>query len=296
VLIQPPVYYPFFSAIENNGAVLVANPLVYAEGRYRMDFADLEAKAGDPQVKMAILCSPHNPVGRVWSREELIRFGEICIANDVLVVSDEIHGDLTLNGHPFVPFAGIRSDFEQHCIVCTAPSKTFNLAGLGVSNIVIPNAAIRQRFEKTLRDHGLDVINAFGVVAAEAAYECGEEWLDQALDYIAGNLAFLEEYIAREIPEITVIPPEGTYLVWLDCRRLGLDKWGLKRLMLEEARVYLDEGFIFGPEGEGFERINIACPRSLLVEALERIHHAIQSAQRGACGGEALPGAPVSAR
>ena len=281
VLIQPPVYYPFFSAIENNGAVLVANPLVCADGRYRMDYADLEAKAGDPQVKMAILCSPHNPVGRVWSREELIRFGEICIANDVLVVSDEIHGDLTLNGHPFVPFAGIRGDFAQHCVVCTAPSKTFNLAGLGVSNIVIPNAAIRARFAKTVCDHGLDGTNAFGIVAAEAAYDHGDEWLNQVLEYIAGNLATLEDYVARHIPEITVISPEGTYLVWLDCRRLGLGKWELKRLMLQEARVYLDEGFIFGPEGEGFERINIACPRSLLVEALGRIADTVHHAPHG---------------
>jgi cystathionine beta-lyase len=277
VLIQPPVYYPFFSAIQNNGARLVTNPLVYEDGRYRMDYADLESKAADPQVKMAILCSPHNPVGRVWSREELRRFGEICIANDVLVVSDEIHGDLILPGRPFVPFAAIGDDFAQHCIVCTAPSKTFNLAGLGVSNIVIPNAAIRARFQRAISSHGLTGINAFGVVAAETAYTQGDDWLDQVLDYMGGNLEALEAYVADHIPEITVIPPEGTYLVWLDCRRLGLDKWALKRLMLQEARVYLDEGFIFGAEGEGFERINIACPRSVLMDALARIEAAIHS-------------------
>jgi cystathionine beta-lyase len=278
VLIQTPVYYPFFSAVENNRAGLVTNPLVYEDGRYRMDYADLEAKVRDPQVVMAILCSPHNPVGRVWRREELIRFGEICFANDVLVVSDEIHGDLTFQGHPFTPFAGISGEFAQRSIICTAPSKTFNLAGLHVSNIVVADGDLRCRFEKTLRAHGLFGIGAFGVVAAQAAYECGEEWLDQVLDYIAGNRALLEEYVARHIPEITVIPPEGTYLVWLDCRKLGLDKLELKRLMLDEARVYLDEGFIFGPEGKGFERINIACPRALLVEALERIEAAIHNA------------------
>jgi cystathionine beta-lyase len=245
-----------------------------------MDYADLERKAADPQVKMAILCSPHNPVGRVWSREELVRFGEICIANDVLVVSDEIHGDLMLNGRPFIPFAGISDELAQHCIVCTAPSKTFNLAGLGVSNIVIPNAAIRGRFARAVSCHGLFGINSFGVVAAEAAYNHGEEWLDQALEYIAGNLEVLQDFIAAHIPEITVIPPDGTYLVWLDCRRLELDKWALKHLMLQEARVYLDEGFIFGPEGEGFERINIACPRALLMEALERIEAAIHDTPR----------------
>jgi cystathionine beta-lyase len=280
VLIQPPVYYPFYSAVQNHGAMLVTNPLLYEGGRYRMDFADLEAKAADPQVKMAILCSPHNPVGRVWSREELRRFGEICLAHDVLVVSDEIHGDLMLHGRPFTPYAGIGDDLAQRCIICTAPSKTFNLAGLGVSNIIIPNAELRARFEKTMSCHGLFGINAFGVVATEAAYNHGEAWLDQALEYIAGNLAYLEDYIARRIPEITIIPPEGTYLVWLDCRGLGLDKWALKRLMLNEARVYLDEGFIFGPEGEGFERINIACPRALLAEALQRIEAAIHRAPR----------------
>jgi cystathionine beta-lyase len=280
VLIQPPVYYPFFSAVENNGAELVTNPLLYDGGRYRMDYVDLEAKVCDPRVKMAILCSPHNPVGRVWTREELVRFGEICFANDVLVVSDEIHGDLTFKGHPFIPFASIGGDFAQRAIVCTAPSKTFNLAGLQVSNIIIADGELRCRFEKTLRGHGLFGVGAFGVVAAQAAYEHGEEWLDQALEYIAGNVTYLEEYVMREIPEITVIRPEGTYLVWLDCRQLGLDKWQLKRLMLQEARVYLDEGFIFGPEGEGFERINIACPRSLLAEALQRIADVIHAGPR----------------
>jgi cystathionine beta-lyase len=275
VLIQPPVYHPFYRAVRNNGATLVTNPLLYEDGRYQMDYADLEQKAADPQVKMAILCSPHNPVGRVWSREELIRFGEICIANDVLVVSDEIHGDLILNGRHFVPFAGISEDFAQHSITCTAPSKTFNLAGLGVSNIVIPYGELRSRFDKTLRGHGLSGINAFGVIAAEVAYNHGEDWLDQVLDYIAGNLATLQAYVERRIPEITVIPPEGTYLVWLDCRRLGLDKWALKHLMLQEARVYLDDGFIFGPDGEGFQRINIACPRAVLMDALARIERAV---------------------
>jgi cysteine-S-conjugate beta-lyase len=280
VLIQPPVYYPFYSAVENNGAELVTNPLLYEDGRYRMDYAGLEAVTRDPQVVMAILCSPHNPVGRVWTREELVRFGEICFANDVLVVSDEIHGDLMLNGRPFIPFASIGGDFAQRSIVCTAPSKTFNLAGLHASNIVIPDTDLRCRFAATLRKNGLFGVSAFGVVAAQAAYDQGEEWLDQVLEYIAGNLAVLEEFVARHIPEITVIPPEGTYLVWLDCRRLGLEKWALKRLMLQEARVYLDEGFIFGPEGEGFERINIACPRSVLMEALQRIDAAIHKAPR----------------
>ncbi len=275
VLIQPPVYYPFYGAIENNSAELVINPLVYQDGRYRMDFADLEAKTGDPRVKMAILCNPHNPVGRVWTWEELVRFGKTCIDNDVLIISDEVHGDLIYKGHVFTPFAKISDAFAQNSVTCTAPSKTFNLAGLQTSCIIIPNHDLRSRFERTIQSNGLFGIGTFGVVALQAAYDHGEEWLEQVLEYIEGNLEYLEQYVAEHIPQLTVIRPEGTYLVWLDCRRLQLGKWELKRLMLEEARVYLDEGFIFGPEGEGFERINIACPRAVLVEALDRIRQAI---------------------
>jgi cystathionine beta-lyase len=274
VLIQPPVYHPFFHAIKNNDADLVANPLVYENGRYRMDFDDLEEKTRDPKVKMAILCSPHNPVGRVWTRDELARFGEICIRNNVLVVSDEIHGDLVYKGYVFTPFACLGEEYARNAIVCTAPSKTFNLAGLRTSNIIIPDDQLRARFQKTLRSNGLSGVDAFGVAALEAAYNHGEEWLDQVLDYIEGNLHFLEDYVSQHIPRIGVVRPEGTYLVWLDCRGLGLGKWELKRWMLNQARVFLDQGFIFGPEGEGFERMNIACPRSILVEALERIKNA----------------------
>jgi cystathionine beta-lyase len=276
VLIQPPVYYPFFGAIENNGGVLVTNPLLYEERRYRMDFNDLERAAQDPQLKLAILCSPHNPVGRVWTKEELERFGEICLHNNVLVVSDEIHSDLIYPGQVFTPFSTINDDFAQNSITCTAASKTFNLAGLHTSNIIIPNEELRLRFMKTIQRNGLFGIGTFGVVALQAAYDHGESWLEQVLEYVVGNYQYLDEFIRRHIPQITVIPPEGTYLVWLDCRSLGLDKWELKKLMLEEARVYLDEGYIFGPEGEGFERINIACPRPLLVEALERIKTVVE--------------------
>lgn len=282
VLIQPPVYYPFYGAIENNAAEPATNPLVYQDGWYRMDFADLEAKCRDPRVRMAILCSPHNPVGRVWTREELVRFGKTCIDNDVLVVSDEIHGDLIYKGHEFTPFARISETFAQHSVICTAPSKTFNLAGLHTSCIIIPNHELRARFEKTLQCNGLHSINTFGVVALQAAYDHGEAWLEEVLEYIEGNLEYLEQYVAEHIPQLEVVRPEGTYLVWLDCRKLRLGKWELKRLMLEEAGVYLDEGFIFGPEGEGFERINIACPRAVLVEALDRIRRAIGGLPAGA--------------
>ena len=275
VLIQPPVYHPFYRAIENNNAELALNPLVYEDGRYRMDIEDLEAKCSDPKVKMAILCNPHNPVGRVWTREELIQFGEICIDHGLLVVSDEIHGDLIYKGHIFTPFANANDSFSQNSIICTSPSKTFNLAGLQTSCIVISDEDLRSSFEKVLQSNGLSGISTFGVVAAQAAYDHGEEWLVQLLEYIEDNLKYLEQYIAEHIPQLTVVRPEGTYLVWLDCHRLRLGKWELKQFMLEEAKVYLDEGFIFGPEGEGFERINIACPRAILVEALDRIRQAV---------------------
>lgn len=275
VLIQRPVYYPFFSAIEKNGATLVSNSLVYDGTHYKMDFEDLEKKTRDPQVKLAILCSPHNPVGRVWHFDELKRFSEICLKNNVMVVSDEIHGDLIYSGHTFTPTATLGEAIANNTIVCTAPSKTFNMAGLHTSNIIIPNDTIRMQFKSVLVASGLFGGNTFGIAALEAAYTYGEDWLAQLMAYLEGNLTFLQQFVAEHIPKMTVIPAEGTYLIWLDCRRLGLDKWELKRLMLNEAKVYFDEGFIFGPEGEGFERINIACPRSLLETALQRMKTAI---------------------
>ena len=275
VLIQPPVYHPFYRAIENNGAEPALNPLALEDDRYRMDFADLEAKCRDPKVKLAFLCSPHNPVGRVWTREELIRFGEICMHNNIPVVSDEIHGDLIHEDHIFTPFAHISNAFSENSITCTSPSKTFNLAGLRTSCIIIPNGNLRSGFEKVLQANGLFGVDAFGAVAFQAAYDHGEEWLAQLLEYIGGNLEYLERYVAQHIPRLKVISPEGTYLVWLDCRGLGLGRKALRKLMLESARIYLDDGFIFGPEGECFERINIACPRSILAEALDRIRGAV---------------------
>lgn len=275
VLIQPPIYYPFYGAIQNNGAELVLNPLIYENGRYRMDLADLEAKCRDPKVKLAILCSPHNPVGRVWTREELVRFGEICTDNDVLVISDEIHGDLIYKGHNFTPFAKISERFTENSVTCIAPSKTFNLAGLQTSCIIIPDRDHRSRFERVLQRNGIFAVGSFGAVALQAAYDHGEEWLEQLLDYLQGNLDYLERYVAEYIPQLSVIRPEGTYLVWLDCRRLQLSNEELSKLMMKDARVYLDEGFIFGPGGDGFQRMNIACPRSILVEALDRIRVAV---------------------
>ncbi|MEZ4592146.1 MAG: MalY/PatB family protein [Chloroflexota bacterium] len=277
ILIQRPVYHPFTFAIENNGREVVSNSLVLQDGRYQMDFDDLAAKAADPAVKMAILCSPHNPVGRVWSREELTRFGEICLDNDVLVISDEIHCDLIYKGVEFTSFATISERFAQNSVVCTAPSKTFNIAGLKLSNIVIPNEALRTPLAKTIERTGLLGTNTFGVVATEAAYNFGEEWLTAVLDYIEGNYNFMRDYLAEHLPQLHLLPAEGTYLVWLDCRALELTPEERKKLIFEDARLYLDEGEMFGPEGAGFERINLACPRWLLGEALDRLKASINS-------------------
>jgi cystathionine beta-lyase len=280
VLIQSPVYYPFYMAVEKNQAEVVTNPLLYESGTYRMDLADLERKARDPRVKMVILCSPHNPVGRVWTKEELMEFGQICAENDVLVVSDEIHGDLVYDDYSFVPFASLDQEFAQRSIICTAPSKTFNMAGLLTSCIIIPDENLRSRFEETLLSNGLIVHGCFGLTALQVAYDQGEKWLDQVRAYIESNLEYLEDYIEIHIPQIRVVRPEGTYLVWLDCRGLGLESDNLSQLIMEKAKVYLDNGNIFGPEGEGFQRINLACPRSLLSEALDRINYAISEFNR----------------
>ncbi|MCA9928336.1 MAG: pyridoxal phosphate-dependent aminotransferase [Anaerolineales bacterium] len=277
VLVQRPVYYPFFSAVENNGCEIVSNSLVYENGRYHMDFDDLAAKAADPGVRMAILCSPHNPVGRVWTREELTRFGEICMANDVLIVSDEIHCDLIFNGHTFTSFATIGERFLQNNIICTAPSKTFNLAGLKTSNIIIPDREKREAFVATSRGHGIYGGNALGPVATAAAYKHGEPWLEAVLAYIEANYHFMTAYLTEHLPQLKVVPLEGTYLVWVDFRALGLDTKARKALMMKEAKVFLDEGEMFGPEGEGFERFNLACSRSILAEALERIKTAVSA-------------------
>lgn len=283
VLVQPPVYHPFFSAVKNNGCELVENALVYEEGhfdsaqhrRYHMDFDDLAEKAADTAVKMAILCSPHNPVGRVWTEEELTRFGEICLDNDVLVVSDEIHCDLIYSGHKFTSYATISQRFAQNSIICTAPSKTFNIAGLKTSNIIIIDEALRTKFAKGILRNGLMGAHTFGVVATEAAYRHGEPWLEAVMAYIEENYRFMSDYMEEHLPQLHIVKPEGTYLVWVDCSALNLSPDARKKLLMQEAHVFLNEGKVFGVEGENFERINLACPRSILAEALERIRTAV---------------------
>jgi len=275
VVVQPPVYYPFFRVIENNGCHVVNNPLKLSNKKYFMDYDDLEKKVNDPRVKLVILCSPHNPVGRVWQKEELVILGEICLEHNIIVVSDEIHADILFKEYKHLPFASISPAFAHNSITCTAPSKTFNLAGLQTSTIIIPNKKYYKIYNNILDSLALDENNVFGLVALEAAYRDGEEWLEQLLFYLNENLKFLMKYFKERIPKIKVIKPEGTYLVWLDCRQLGLSAKDLNNFMIKKARVALDDGRWFGTEGKGFMRINIACPRSFLEEGLKRIERAI---------------------
>jgi cystathionine beta-lyase len=272
-IIQTPVYYPFHSVLEANQIGVVENPLINEDDQFRMDFDDLSAKARDPQTKMIILSSPHNPVGRVWRRDELVRLAEICRDHEVLVVSDEIHGDLTFT--PFISYGTLAAEFVQKAIICTAASKTFNLAGMSTSNIIIPDKDLRAAFEKYMFSNGIFNANAFGRLATETAYDHGAEWLDQLLDHLTGTLDYMQKYFAKHIPQIKMIRPDGTYLVWLDCRALGMDSAALTRFFLNEARVYLENGAIFGTEGDGFLRMNIATPRKVVKEALRRMKEAV---------------------
>lgn len=277
VVIQPPVYYPFTNAVINNGRKLLHNQLRDNNGHYEMDFDDLRRLLAPGDVKLLILCNPHNPVGRVWTRAELTELGDICLEHNVMVVSDEIHADIMFKGYAHTPFAAISEKFAMNSIVCTAPSKTFNLAGLQTSNIIIPNPALGEIFAAHLKKMHLLRPNVFGILATESAYNKGTEWLEQLLDYLQQNLDFLTEYFAKNIKKIKVIKPQGTYLIWLDCREMGLDAKGLEQFMLKQARVAMDDGYIFGPGGEGFTRINIACPRSILEEGIKRIHEAVHN-------------------
>lgn len=274
IIVQPPVYYPFFSVIEKNNRAIIHNPLKIENGKYVMDFEDLERKI-DEKVKMLILCSPHNPVGRVWSREELIILGEICKANNIRIVSDEIHADIVYKGCKHIPFASLCDKYTQNLITCIAPSKTFNLAGLQSSIVAFSNKRDYFRFHYLLDTLDIKRNSCFNVVATEMAYRFGEEWLNQLLEYLEGNLNFLLEYLKEKIPKIKAYKPEGTFLVWLDFRELGMNKDKLSEFMIKTAKVALDDGYWFGKEGEGFMRINIACPREILKEGLKRIEEAI---------------------
>ncbi len=277
VMIQQPVYYPFSEVIDDNDRVVVDNTLYLGEdGKYHMDLEDFERKAEKFKVKLFLLCSPHNPVGRVWSREELEKLGEICIRRDILVVSDEIHQDFVFEGEHLV-FANLSKELKNRTITCTSPSKTFNLAGLQISNIFIADQKRRRRFRRQVAAAGYSQLNTLGLTACEAAYRNGEEWHDQLMKYLKANISYVREFLKEKIPKVKLIEPEGTYLVWLDFRELGLTEKEREDLIIKKAGLWLDSGFMFGPVGEGFERINIACPRSILEQALGNLEQAINT-------------------
>ena len=274
VLIQPPVYHPFSRAILRNKRTLVENPLVLKDGHYEMDLEELEQKVLDEHVKLMILCNPHNPVGRVWTREELTSLADICLRHHVYVISDEIHGDFEWQGHEQTPYASISEEACLHSMMCTAPSKTFNLAGMATSNLFIPDPEMRRKFRSELLDVGQENMNRLGLFACRAAYEGGGEWLDQLIGYLAGNLALVRDFCKNRVPQIQLVEPEGTYLAWLDCRELGMTDDELMAFFSDEAKVWLDPGKHSGEQGSGFMRFNLGSSRSVIAQALDQIEAA----------------------
>lgn len=271
VLIQLPVYYPFSEVIRDNGRRVVSSDLYLGEdNKYHIDFSDFEKKIKEENIRLFFLCSPHNPVGRVWTKEELIRLGDICVKYGVTVVSDEIHHDFIFSGEHHV-FAGLKKEFEEISITCTSPSKTFNLAGMMISNIFIPNQALRRKFRKEVNGAGISQLGIMGLAACEAAYGKGEDWYEAMLSYVKENIEFAGQYIKEHLPGVKMTDHEGTYLLWLDFNGLSMEPEELDKRIIHEAKLWLDSGSIFGNAGRGFQRINAACPRSVLKEALFRL-------------------------
>lgn len=274
IMIQEPVYSPFNSVVKDNKRELVISPLKRLEdGNYVMDYEDIEAKIKD--VKIFILCNPHNPVGRVWTKEELKQLGDICIKHNVKVISDEIHSDIIFKGYKHIPFASICKEFEQNSITCMAPTKTFNIAGLQMSQVILPNEEDYKALDSAFARIDIRRNNAFSLVATEAAYNHGEEWLIDFIDYLEGNMDFAVNYIEQNMPKLKVRKPQGTYLLWVDFSELGLSDDEVAKFLVENAKVALNNGPSFGIGGQGYQRINLACPRSMVEEALTRIKNAI---------------------
>ncbi|MBR5058526.1 MAG: pyridoxal phosphate-dependent aminotransferase [Clostridiales bacterium] len=271
VLIQQPVYYPFSEVIEDNKRVIVSNDLVLGDdNRYHIDFEVFEKKIVENNIKLFFLCNPQNPTGRVFTKEELTKLGDICLKHEVLVVSDEIHNDFALYGEHTV-FAKVKKEFEDNCIICTSASKTFNLASMLMSNIFIPNQKIRRAFKKQIDAAGISQLSILGIVATRTAYEKGEEWYENVISYIKENIAYLKKYTEENLPGVKVIDGEGTFLPWLDFRGTGLSSEEIDKRIIYDAKLWLDSGRIFGKVGDGFQRINVATPRSILEECLRRI-------------------------
>ena len=277
VLAQTPVYNCFFSSIRNNGCEMVSSPLVFAGNTYTIDYEDLERKVADPKVKVMLLSNPHNPTGKVWRREELVRIGEICIRYGVTVVSDEIHCELVFPGHRYTPFASISENFLRHSVTCISPSKAFNIAGLQIANIVCSDAEYRAKIDRAINDKEVCDVNPFGIITTQAAYNEGEEWLNQLIEYLHANYLYMRGFCREHLPGFPITVLEGTYLIWMDCRKLGISSDELERRLVAEARLWLNAGTMYGAEGEGFMRWNIACPRTTLTEGLKRFSRFIHS-------------------
>lgn len=271
VIIMPPVYYPFYSAIESNNRKVVSCPLKNNNMHYEIDFELLEKLASNQKNNLLIFCSPHNPVGRVWSIEELKKLAHICIENDVIIISDEIHNDLIMPGYTHTVLASISEEISNHVITCTAPSKTFNLAGVQASNIIIENRILRNLYKEEQSKSGFDCMGIFAYQACMLAYNYGENWYKELIKTINNNYKVLKKYLNDNLPQVKVYPLEGTYLVWLDFSAFGLSKEKLEEKLTKECNVFMDEGYMFGDEGNQFERINIACPTKKIIEALKRI-------------------------
>lgn len=273
VIIQTPVYYPFYSVIEENNRVIVKNPLIYNnDNKYQIDFDDFENKIVKNKAKLFILCSPHNPIGRVWKSEELKKICDICQKYNVIVISDEIHADFTYQGYSHNIFANLNKDYMDNIVTCTAPSKTFNLAGLQISNIIISNKNLRERFKKELDKIGYSQLNTLGLVACESAYLYGDEWLSQLKLYLEENLNYIRKYLQDNLPKIKLVEPEGTYLIWLDFENLELTDKEIDNIIINECKLWFDTGKMFGDEGSGFQRINIACPRKTIIQAMDSLY------------------------
>jgi len=276
VLIMKPVYYPFDFSIDWNHRTIVECPLIFEDNHYTCDFELFEKTIVDNDVKMFIFCNPHNPIGKVWTREELYQIGTICKKHHVIIVSDEIHMDFIYQGHQHIPFYNVDESFKDMTVICTAPSKTFNLAALQTSNIIIADEKLRQLFVDEKNASGVNDPNIFGLDACEAAYTYGEQWVDELVEYLQGNIDFMRDFLETRLPDLKLIEPEGLYLIWVDMRSLGMNKDELEDFMLNKAHLWLDEGYIFGTGGEGFERFNLACPRQVLKRALLQLEKAIK--------------------
>lgn len=275
VIIQPPVFFEFRSVIRSNERKIIKNPLKLAEGQYRMDFEDLEKQAANPQNKIMIVCNPHNPVGRVWTADELARVAEICRQHNVLVIADEIHGDIVYPPHRYTPFAAVSDAAAQISATCLSPAKTFNIAGMVDALVVIADEDRRHRFHDFAHRYQINKTNVFATVAIEAAYRHGGAWLDALLAYLQSNIDFLRDYLAENMPQVKLIEPEGTYLVWLDFNALGLDAKALEQFLGQKAQLALNSGYWFGREGAGYARMNIASPQSVLQQAVQQLSEAV---------------------